>query len=233
MNKLRLKWKNLNHSERLRWKILLFLISFGLGISAFSLLSGENISAFGLNLGTELIGAVITYWLLAQILERSEQREIEIQAEKKLKAALISQLKSQLHEDVIRAVEQLRRRGWLEDGTLRLCILANTLLEGAYLMKADLHGTVLEGAKLQNAKLQNANLSEAYLVNAKLTGADLRGANLKTADLRNADLHGVKLDGTQFDITTTLPDGRMWSPEVDMTDFTIYKARVIPNPFYR
>ena len=53
--------------------------------------------------------------------------------------------------------------------------LSEAGLDGAYLIKIDLHGINLSSTKLQNALL---------------AGADLRVANLHKADLDNAELRG-------------------------------------------
>jgi uncharacterized protein YjbI with pentapeptide repeats len=68
--------------------------------------------------------------------------------------------------------------------------------QGAYIPDSDLRGVNLQGAKLQ--------------------GINLWGSQLQGADLTGADLSGALLERTQFDEHTRLPDGRPWSPEVDL-----------------
>lgn len=65
------------------------------------------------------------------------------------------------------------------------------------------------GAKLVDANFQGANL---FAMN--LTDADLEGANLFGANLTEAILNGAILTGA------ILPDGTIWSDDVDMSSFT-------------
>jgi uncharacterized protein YjbI with pentapeptide repeats len=95
------------------------------------------------------------------------------------------------HKHVIQAVEELRVRGWLGDGSLRGIGLCRALLEGADLIQADLravdfHQANLESADLSMAKLQAAKLTRTNLRSANLSQTDLTGAELYKADLRGA-----------------------------------------------
>jgi uncharacterized protein YjbI with pentapeptide repeats len=131
---------------------------------------------------------------------------------------LIAQMGSQVKDLAAAAVEELRREGWLDDGSLRAAHLTRANLEGATLSwanlerarleEANLSGANLLGADLRRADLRRANLSGAeltvadlrgaILAEADLSGADLSGANLAEADLRWADLRGTGLGGASL-----------------------------------
>lgn len=203
------------------------------------------------NFSTEMFGAFLTFILLEIIvggrekrrdLAREEQREKErlvVQIEQE-KEHLIRRMGSKINSEAIRAVEELRAHGWLEDGSL----------QGAYLGGANLKGANLESANLQGAKLHLANLQNANLVRANLQRADLWSANLRNAimevtvlentglkhadmqrailsaaylqgaNMSNANLHEVKFDDADFDEDTTLPDNTEWQSHTDVTRFT-------------
>jgi uncharacterized protein YjbI with pentapeptide repeats/O-antigen/teichoic acid export membrane protein len=122
---------------------------------------------------------------------------------------------------------------------LRGADLSRSNFRGADLLKAQLQGATLTGAdfqdahlgeaQLQEARLMDADLQRAALTGAILTGADLTGAilqaayldaaDLSGANLTGADLQWARLDNAQFDETTVLPDGTLWTPEVDLYRF--------------
>ncbi|MBZ0278546.1 MAG: toll/interleukin-1 receptor domain-containing protein [Anaerolineae bacterium] len=124
------------------------------------------------------------------------------------KELLIRQLGSTDHAATRDAIKALRRRGWLEDGTLRGVHLPGANLSDANLIGADLQNSILGGADLSYARLSRANLSGADLDGANLRGAnlhrttghkmnllgaDLSYANLSGADLRSANLYNASL----------------------------------------
>jgi len=173
-----------------------------------------------MNLGTEIVGAVAIYLILDQIIggrERREAAEREMEAHKK---DLIARMGSQVHDVAIEAVDELRRRGWLTDGSLQGKFLPSANLLGADLMGANLQGADLRYANLQRADLSGANLEGAILVRADLQGATLLIANLQGADLWDAKLQGANLVRATFDHRTTVPDRTNWTPTTDMARFT-------------
>lgn len=118
-----------------------------------------------------------------------KQRELEI---------ILLRLREGVNEDVSEALERLRSKGWLEDGTL-----AGSYLRRIHFQNADLRKANLESANLRRVKLQEAILWESNLANADLSNADLRSAqiseyeqvsNLSGANLREANLQGAKLE---------------------------------------
>lgn len=224
-----------------------------MGALVSSLLGALPICDYGrglaLNLGTELAGALVTYLLLELVVGRMERREAEREAEKKeceaKKADLIAQMGSQVPDEAIRAIEELRRYGWLYDGSLQganlvranlpevdlvgadlqRAILDEANLQGATLSAASLQGAALRGADLQWARLLRANLQEANLFDANLQRAVLFEANAQEAALGGANLQwailiAVNLQEAYLDEDTILPDGTKWTPDTDMARFT-------------
>lgn len=99
------------------------------------------------------------------------------------KRNLIEQLASPHRPIALQALDVLRVRGWLLDGTL----------QGADLRGVHFNGIILQRANLEAVNLSGAHLSGAHLVEANLAGADLRGANLTGAHLTRANLSGADL----------------------------------------
>jgi hypothetical protein len=183
---------------QLRVGVLLILIVVALVSSLWSVGRTGDWEGLALNFGTEMLGAVATYVLLELFIGGRERREAK-------KADLIAQLGSQVPDVAIAAAEELRRHGWLTDGSLQAvhlnhadlqgAILANAELEGAQLTWANLQGATLTWANLQGAHLSMANLQGANLERANLRGVDLScsGANLQEARLEEANLQGADL----------------------------------------
>jgi uncharacterized protein YjbI with pentapeptide repeats len=113
------------------------------------------------------------------------------------KEILISKLRNHDHNESIRAVNELRKRGWLTDGSLRGVEIGDfdpnnscpcTDLRGVNLSDANLQGATIVGAVL----LQEVNLSKANLQDIKfstLLGVSLEGANFAGANLQNANFN--------------------------------------------
>jgi hypothetical protein len=159
---------------------------------------------FLLNIGTELIGVAITVLTLNALQQRAQEDQ--------LKRQLIREMGSSIREVAVPAVEELKARGWLEDGSLRGASLMRANLQGASLMGAvlrgaSLTGAVLQGANLVGANLQGADLGEADLQGVDLWGANLQGADLEEANLQGAYLRGAELQGARYDAYTEWPEG--------------------------
>ena len=92
----------------------------------------------------------------------------------------------------LEAVEELRIRGWLADGSLRGVALCQAQLEHSDLMGAD-----LRNVDFHQSNLDLADLSKARLNGAKLNRASLQRANLDQADLTYADLYKANLQGVR------------------------------------
>jgi len=94
------------------------------------------------------------------------------------------------NKQAVSAVEELRARGWLSNGSMEGVMLCHAHLEGADLFKAD-----LRKVDFHQAHLLKADLSGADLTGAKLARADLRGVNFSEAILQDADLLKANLSG--------------------------------------
>ena len=181
---------------------ILVLVGIASDLALWLASDSEDWKGLGLNLATELIGAVATYSLFELFIGRREAIESE-------KARLIAELGSSVNDVAVAAADRLGQRGWLYDGSVRRKRLYLANLEGANLWMADLEG----------ADLRRANLEKAILRWANLKGADLQEANLKRVDLRDADLEWADLRGANLE-GATLPDGTEWTPDTDMARFT-------------
>ncbi len=207
---LRVQWWRVS---RLPWIVLGVLVGAAV-ISSLVGLRGidQGVPWLWLHLGVELAGAVVTYILLDLVLGTRERKE-----------ALIRRVASDARDVAVPAAHELRRQGWLTDGSLHgaqlgHADLAGANLEGAELRAADLQEAKLMGANLERAGLEGANLQGAHLVEADLqyailidadlehalmVGANLGGANLTRAKLQqarltNADLQGALLVGANL-----------------------------------
>lgn len=167
----------------------------------------------------------------------------------KTKDHLIHAMSSNSRPAVLRAIEELRERDWLYDGSLNNINLSAANLPGVDLFMGNMAGSKLQAANLENANLfminfeganirranlhgaslVEANLSHALATEADFSAADLTAANLQRANLRmtnfcganlyGAALWGANLHGAIFDTNTVLPDGRHWSSDDDLLIF--------------
>jgi hypothetical protein len=195
------------NTARLRLVLLSLLVTVLLASSAWGLLRSGTWAALALHLAADLgtamlIGALVVY----AIGRREEEGD---------RADLIARLGSATHGEARSAARELRRRGWLGDGSLR-----GAALRGARLALVDLAWANLSWADLAWADLQAAGLRGAVVRGADLAGADLREADLQDADLSWAHLRGADLAGAELNVRTVLPDGLLWAPTVDLARFT-------------
>src|SRR5512143_739167 len=108
------------------------------------------------------------------------------------KLELINKIYMLENKSTLQAVEELRVRGWLTDGSLR-----GTALCQAQMGNADLMGADLRNVDFHQANLEFADLRKAQLNGAKLNRASLYRANFDQADLTYADLYKANLRGAQ------------------------------------
>jgi hypothetical protein len=177
------------------------LVGLGVLVGA-ALIAGDE--GFWMNGYTELLSIGVTVFVLDLLARRREERREEAQ----YKARLIRELGSRVHDVAVNAAEELRRHGWLVDGSLQGALLRGASLEGAHLWgahlsgaslwRANLSGASLYAANLSGADLYSTNLSGANLTDANLSGANLTDANLSGADLRFANLSGAVLIGADL-----------------------------------
>jgi len=174
------------YASSLRARVLAVLLAVALASSLVGVFFSRDWTGWLLNFGVEMAGAVATYALLDIFFGRRERREAR-------KADLIARLGSRVPDVAAAATEELRRQGWLGDGSLKGAFLWGANLESVRLGSADLRWADLRGANLQGAILEDANLQGAILEDADLQGADLWGADLRWALLGDANLQGARL----------------------------------------
>lgn len=120
-----------------------------------------------------------------------------------LKNELIMQMASSVQHFAIEAVEELRKYGWLMDGSISGRSFVNAQLGSANLKRASLKSCDFTGANLAGAKLLMVELDDATLVDSDFESATLRGSlnfaqltdpeNKRFAIRLPADLTGVSL----------------------------------------
>lgn len=179
------------------------------------------------NFGIEMVSIALT----VIVIDRLNRRRDEQREERELKAQLLRDVRSKVADVAVNAVHQMQERGWLKGKA--------SLLRGAHLIGANLNGVQLTSANLNSAHLFGANLSGAHLSGANLSDADLRVANLHGSHLFGANLSGAFLSNGSFDETTTLPDGKKWTPGDDLSRFTnpahpnFWRSDILGTPAYR
>jgi uncharacterized protein YjbI with pentapeptide repeats len=105
---------------------------------------------------------------------------------------LIRKLRSSDNRRVLEAIEELRVRGWLSDGSLENLPFCNAQLQDANLSDAHLVNVDLHQAHMERAQLCRTNLSRAKLNRANLRKADFSEAVLSSADMFKADLQNAR-----------------------------------------
>ena len=108
------------------------------------------------------------------------------------KLELINKVRSSDNKTALQAIEEMRIRGWLTDGTLRGIALIRAQLQGADLIEADLSFIDLQHAEMEYVDLSNANLNGTVLTRANLIGANLNETNLTNANLYKTNLRGCR-----------------------------------------
>jgi hypothetical protein len=185
---------NLSNKQVLALLIALAFVSVSVSAVANSThIDGDWFSGLLSNLGTEMVGAVLTYGLFEIIIGERKKNQEKSEAIQQRKQELITQMRSQSRETALEAVELLRLYGWLKDGTLQEAELQKAKLQDVNLLEARmpearLLGADLEGALLREANLQKANLTGANLQKARSVRINLQGAFLFDANLTGADL---------------------------------------------
>ena len=108
------------------------------------------------------------------------------------KTELINKIWGLENKYSLQAIEELRVRGWLADGSLRGVALCQAQLQDANLMEAD-----LSNVDFHQANLDYADLRKAKLNGVKFSRASLQGVNFDHADLNYADMYKVNLRGAR------------------------------------
>jgi uncharacterized protein YjbI with pentapeptide repeats len=200
-------------SKRMRWeykyhlRIIIGIVILSLGFIVGWTVFIEKRIDYLLSLCTNALGIGVGVFILDQ---RAQQRE-----ESRFKADLIYKLGSRINPEAIRAAEELKRHGWLTDGSLKGINLNDANLRNAHLEDGKFAEATFNSAKLQNVDLRNADLQKSWWIGTKLEGAQLARCNLEEAKMAGADLSKVSLkyanlrkaDLPHAPLTWTLLDG--------------------------
>jgi len=183
------------------------------------------------NLFTEIIGALIAWWVFDLIIRREVAEEIR---ERDKQETLQDDVRSTQQTTAIDAIQKLRKEGLLTNGAMKDQDYTNAKWSGADLWQANLEGAILESADLEEANLYQANLN-----NANLSNAVLRQANLAQCKLNNAILQGVDLTGAEINLTecdnvdledAIMPDGEPYQQGRELDQFDI--ANFVPTDIF-
>src|SRR5574341_512858 len=182
--------------------LALALVIIGLLLSlGRSLATGEGVLSARWNIALNnvqllLINVGLTI-LIIDIWYKYEQKKRETRR-------LIRQIIDPCHDLVYQAIDELRERKWLSDGSLR-----NSNFAGLNAEQMDFHGACLDFSYWAGTKLSKSSFAQASLAGANFEGSNLAlasfyRANLREADLRHAslwqaDLGGACLKDAKFD----------------------------------
>ncbi len=201
--------------NRILSAILLLIIVVWIGGMLFS-----NDGGYAINLYTEVISIFFTVAIIEVLNERRARRA--------LKRDLIYRMGSNVSEEVVRAFEEVRRNGWLYDGSLDKANLCNANMQGiklsrsmlfdcdfavethsepprkpnlsgAVMIKANLIQVSISDAIMKESVLWYANLQESKIFGCDLEKAQIVGANLYRANLFLSSLKGANLTGANLE----------------------------------
>lgn len=178
----------------------LILAGVGVVLGGVLFARGDNLQIYLMLVFIQILSVLVTVSLVEDLIRWRERRIEEDrvstqqqQADDRLRADLVNQLRSSLNSEAVNAALTLRERGWLTDGLLK-----GAFLSGANLQRGDLSGGDLTGAKLVGATLKAAALRDAELGTAQFDDADLTGAALDRARLNGASLRRARLGGASL-----------------------------------
>jgi hypothetical protein len=199
------------------WPMLGAIIFFEIVAIVMVRIGGELL----LNLGSELLGIIITVVVIDWIYHGQE--------EKALKERLIRQLKSRDNADACQAANELQAHGWLGDKRLSGEVYRETDLSYADLRGANFERSLLVDVIFDNSNLMGARFNKAVLV-GKIT---FDQANLSGATFEQCRLLGRSLDFSKARELrkTTLPGGKYYDGRYRLPhDFLTYGEERVSNP---
>lgn len=135
-------------SER-KWIILGIIVLVSLGVGIVVSIEDGMLDLRGLlgNLSTELVGGVITFVLIDQFILKNEDEAV-------YRDSLISKLENPDNGIVKQTVQELRTRGWLQDGSLYGWFIQKANFEGIKMKVADMNGVGLYRCNLKNTEFR-------------------------------------------------------------------------------
>ncbi len=92
--------------SRLRWGVLILLVVLALASAGWGLVRTRDFEGAAVGLGTDLVGAVVTYGLFELVIALREKREGENRAVEAEKALLIAQMGSGVDVVAVPATEE-------------------------------------------------------------------------------------------------------------------------------
>lgn len=179
--------------------LLWFGIEFWLPCWDFCLNYPAGLRAFQEAMAAEFVGIGMSV-LLINWAVGIRQEEVH---KKNLKESLIRDLRSRSHVHAVRAIDELRYRGWFREVALDYS-LALLELEGVRFVGAALDGISFVGSNLRRANFNGATAVEIDLRSAKLEKATFFNTNLQGADFSNARLSNALFLGADLTGVSTL-----------------------------
>lgn len=185
-NSIRCSWGELQ-SMAIFWLFIIALV-----IQGILLLETGRINWVSLadNLAVGLIQAAITFYIFDRVVE---QRDTERDKER-----LLREMGGPDNAFALRAVRELRAKGWLTDKSIRAVDFANANLTQAQMNDATLLNVNLYGANLAKVNLRQSDLRASDLWNANLENADLNGADCRSCKLLATNLREATLTNVNF-----------------------------------
>ena len=184
-------------------RVLTLLVVLAVVLLALSLYASDSSFKAGLaawvsgvlsNLGAGIVGSCVTFSLIDMRLNRRREEEARLEEariraaqeardDEQRRLALIALVRSQNINYARSAIEELRLRGWLSDGSLK----------GVDFSAANLRGLNFSGANILGAIFRGADLRDT-----DFSGADLRRCNFEMADLRGWRVAHALVEGADF-----------------------------------
>jgi hypothetical protein len=189
-----------------RW--LLIVAGWLLGMVTLPLLERVtgDLSTLMNDLVPETVGILFTVLILNRLATNRQQHNE--------KEDLIREMGSYSTPIALRAVEALRARGWLEDGSLIGRNFKEAELERANLQRAVLNRTSFVGANLRDTKTYHVQMKNVQMCDSDLRfgrfnvsdfssstmcSMDARGARFRACNFESAYLHESDFESCDFD----------------------------------
>ena len=185
------------------WVFAIMAILFVL----FAVALGATNSDLLLNVGTEIMGIVITVLVINEY--------YDLRGRSELKMKLIREMGSRDNSDALKAVRELSAHEWLSDGSLIGKDFSHADLSDVDLKDSDLRESSLVCTSFRNAWLSRAQLCNAVLYHAMFEDAILNAANFIGAKFSNID---EQLKEARFMVGAVMPDGEGYDGRYRLKD---------------
>ncbi len=145
------KHQRRNFANPIMGVLLIVAVVMGL-VSSLDEQGQFDIRTLGMNLATELIGAVITYYIIDRIVKNSIDNS-------ELKPQMIRRLENPDPGITWQALKDLEAKGWLQDGSLYGWFLRRANFKNADLLAMDTNGLGMYRCNLEGAKIEEEQLA--------------------------------------------------------------------------